>query len=123
MGKRSLSLVLSLFGGAALVYVAGAAAVVGVAGRNLLLLTLVLALASTGALLSLPEGLASRGFGQQFFAVLVYVLSRVVLAAIRAIIFDGIEIKTFLSSSGRVLASNAMLLSLVALGLSRLTNI
>jgi len=51
------------------------------------------------------------------------VLSRVVLAAIRASIFDGIEIKTFLSSSGRVLASNAMLLSLVALGLSRLTNI
>src|SRR5437667_5568852 len=42
MGKRSLSLVLSLFGGAALVYVAVAAAVVGVAGRNLLLLTLVL---------------------------------------------------------------------------------
>src|SRR5207245_823893 len=193
MGKRSLSLVLSLFGGAALVYVAVAAAVVGVAGRNLLLLTLVLptawlrvnlepaghltlapavvitarvlarpsvsvavaacsaivsavlfarmplkraledagedtipivlALASTGALLSLPEGLASRGFGQQLFAVLVYVLSRVVLAAIRAIIFDGIEIKAFLSSSGRVLASNAMLLSLVALGLSRLTNI
>src|SRR5438876_5004809 len=192
MGKRSLSLVLLLFGGAALVYVAGAAAVVGVAGRNLLLLTLVLpaawlrvnlepaghltlapavvitalvlappyvsvavaafsaivsavlfarmplkraledagedtipivlALASTGALLSLPEGLASRGFGQQLFAVLVYVLSRVVLAAIRASIFDGIEIKTFLSSSGRVLASNAMLLSLVALGLSRLTN-
>jgi len=193
MGKRSLSLVLSLFGGAALVYVAVAAAVVGVAGRNLLLLTLVLptawlrvnlepaghltlapavvitalvlappyvsvavaafsaivsavlfarmplkraledagedtipivlALASTGALLSLPEGLASRGFGQQLFAVLVYVLSRAVLAAIRASIFDGIEIKTFLSSSGRVLASNAMLLSLVALGLSRLTNI
>src|SRR5437879_6612625 len=42
MGKRSLSLVLSLFGGAALVYVAVAAAVVGVAGRNLFLLTLVL---------------------------------------------------------------------------------
>src|SRR5437773_11710885 len=42
MGKRSLSLVLSLFGGAALVYVAVAAAVVGVAGRNRLRLTLVL---------------------------------------------------------------------------------
>src|SRR5207247_8495995 len=68
-------------------------------------------------------GLASRGFGQQLFAVLVYVLSRVVLAAIRASIFDWFAIKAFLSSSGRVLASNAMLLSLVALGLSRLTNI
>src|SRR5207247_6451037 len=187
MGKRYLSMALLLFGGAALVYATGAAALTGVVGRDILLLalivpaawlrvnlepaghltlapavvitalvlappyvsvavaafsaivsavlfarmplkraledagedtiTIVLALASTGALLSLPEGLASRGFGQQLFAVLVYVLSRVVLAAIRASIFDGIEIKTFLSSSGRVLASNAMLLSLVALGL------
>src|SRR5881396_680332 len=192
MGKRSLSLVLSLFGGAALVYVAVAAAVVGVAGRNLLLLTLVLpaawlrvnlepaghltlapavvitalvlappylpvaiaalsaivsallfarmpltraledageetipvvlALLLTGALVSFPAGFLGRSLTQQLIAVLVYVLTRVALAAIRARLFDGIDVKMFLSSSGRVLASNAMLLSLIALGLSRLTS-
>jgi putative nucleotidyltransferase with HDIG domain len=193
MGKTYLSLALSFFGGAVLVYAAGAAALGGVlASRDILLLglafpaawlrvnleptghytlapavvitalvvappyvsvaiaatsaivsallfarkpltqaledageetiPLVLALVSTGSLSSLPEGLVNHSFAQQLSVVLVYVLTRVVLAAIRASIIYGIEIKRFLSSSGRILVSNAMLLSLIALGLSRLTN-
>ena len=82
----------------------------------------VLALLLTGALVSFPAGFLGRSFTQQLMAVLVYVLTRVALATIRASLFDGIDVKMFLSSSGRVLASNAMLLSLIALGLSRLTS-
>src|SRR5205809_5889186 len=82
----------------------------------------VLALVLTGVLLSSPEGLVSRSLGWQFLAALVYVFARVVLASIRASVFDGIDVKTFLPSSGRTLTSNAILLSGIALGLSRLTN-
>ena len=82
----------------------------------------VLALVLTGVLLSSPEGLVGRSFGWQFLAALVYVFARVVLASIRASVFDGIDVKTFLPSSGRTLTSNAILLSGIALGLSRLTN-
>ena len=41
MGKRYLSMALLLFGGAALVYATGAAALTGVVGRDILLLALI----------------------------------------------------------------------------------
>src|SRR3989441_694173 len=193
MGKRYLSLILSLFGGAVLVYATGAAVLRGVASRDILLLglafpvawlrinlepaghltlapvvvitalvvappyvslaiaavsaiisgvlfarkpltralqeageetiPLVLVLVSATVLLHLPAQFASANLEQQLVAVLVYVLTRVMLATISASVFDGIDLKTFLSSPGRVLASNMLLLSLIALGLSRLTSV
>ncbi len=192
MGKGYFSFALSLVGGAVLVYAIAAAALTGVASRDILLLALafpvawlrvnlepaghltlapvvvitalvlappyvsfaiaatsaiisgvlfarmpltraledageetipvVIAVASTSAFLHSPVQFGRATLEQQFLAVLVYVLTRVMLGAIKARVLDGIDIKTFLSSPGRILAANAMLLSIIALGLSRLTN-
>src|SRR2546425_5371091 len=188
MGKRYLSLILSLFGGAVLVYATGMAALRGVASRDILLLGLafpaawlrinlepaghltlapvvvitalvlapphvsfaiagmsaiisgalfarvplkqsledageetipvVLALTATSVLLRSPMRFGSATLEEQLFAVLIYTLTRVMVAALRARVFDGIGTKRFLSNPGRVLASNTVVLSLIALGLS-----
>jgi len=192
MGKRYFSFALSLVGGAVLVYAIGAAALAGVASRDILLLALafpvawlrvnlepaghltlapvvvitalvlappyvsfavaamsaiisgvlfarmpliraledageetipvVIAVATMGVFLHSPVQFGRATLEQQFLAVLVYVLARVMLGALKARVLDGIDIKTFLSSPGRILGANATLLSIIALGLSRLTN-
>src|SRR2546425_4703373 len=192
MGKRYFSFALSLVGGVVLVYAISAAALTGVASRDILLLALalpvawlrvnlepagrltlapvvvitalvlappyvsfavaamsaiisgvlfarmpliraledageetipvVIAVATMTAFLHSPVQFGHATLEQQFLAVLVYVLTRVMLGALKARVLDGIDIKTFLSSPGRILGANATLLSIIALGLSRLTN-
>ncbi len=82
----------------------------------------ILALASTGVLMSPHSDLGVPTLGPQFgLTILVYVLARVSLSAGRAKVLQGIDVGSFLFGAGRPIVLNLGFLALVAAGLSYLT--